>query len=169
MPISVRTGCESDAEAVANLTVQLGYEVTPAVAKERLARILARTDQRFFIAEDDGRPVAWLHAIKGEYLEADPFVMIAGLVVDRTCRSRGIGRMLMDHAEQWAKEQHCSLVRLSSSAGRVAAHRFYERLGYTVVKTQYAFAKSFDADAASKITRLAPRIDASPFVRRDKA
>lgn len=159
MPISIRTGFESDAEAVANLTAQLGYDVTPGVAKERLARILARTDHRFFIAEDEGRPVAWLHAIKAEYLEADPFVMIAGLVVDRTCRNQGIGRMLMDHAERWAKEQQCSLVRLSSSAGRVAAHRFYERLGYTVVKTQYAFAKSFDADA-SKITRLSPRIDA---------
>lgn len=169
MPISIRTGRESDAEAVANLTLQLGYDVTPAVAKERLARILSRTEQRFVIAEDDGRPVAWLHAIKAEYLEADPFVMIAGLVVDTTCRNRGIGHMLMDTAEQWAKEQQCSLVRLSSSAGRVAAHRFYEQLGYTIVKTQYAFAKSFDADAASKITRLAPRIDASQIVRRDKA
>jgi len=160
MPISIRTGSESDAEAVANLTLQLGYDVTPADAKERLARILARPDQQLFIADDDGRPVAWLHAIKAEYLEADPFVMIAGLVVDRTCRNRGIGHRLMEKAEQWAKEQQCSLVRLSSSAGRVAAHRFYERLGYTIVKTQYAFAKSFDADAASKVTRLAPRIDA---------
>lgn len=159
MPISIRTGRESDADAVANLTAQLGYGVTPSAVRERLAQILARTDQQFFIADDEGRPVGWLHAAIGVYLEADPFVMIAGLVVDAHCRGQGIGRTLMDRAEQWARDKNCSLVRLSSSAGRVAAHRFYEHLGYTVVKTQYAFAKSFDADGTSRVTRLAPRID----------
>jgi GNAT superfamily N-acetyltransferase len=160
VPISIRTGRNSDGEAVADLTTQLGYDVPSSGVKERLARILARTDQRFLIAEDDGRPVGWLHAAMAVYLEADPFVMIAGLVVDNSRRNQGVGRMLMDHAERWAREQQCSLVRLSSSAGRVGAHRFYEHLGYTRVKTQYAFAKSFDADAAATVKRLAPRIDA---------
>jgi GNAT superfamily N-acetyltransferase len=140
--------------------MQLGYDVASAGVSERLARILARTDQRFLIAEDEGRPVGWLHASMAVYLEADPFVLIAGLVVDRDCRGRGIGRMLMGHAEQWAREQRCSLVRLSSSSGRVAAHRFYEHLGYTRIKTQYAFAKSFDTDSAETVKRLVPRIDA---------
>ena len=144
---------------MANLTAQLGYDVTPSAVRERMAQILARTDQQLFIADDAGRPVGWLHAAIGVYLEADPFVMIAGLVVDTNCRGQGIGRTLMDRAEQWARENNCSLVRLSSSAGRLAAHRFYERLGYSKVKTQYAFAKSFSGDAAATVQRLVPRID----------
>ena len=160
LPISVRTVRTSDADAVAGLTEQLGYDVAPPVVRERLARILERGDQRFLIAEDAGRPVGWLHAAVAEFVEADPFVVIAGLVVDRDCRGRGIGRMLMRHAEQWAREQQCSIVRLWSSAGRVSAHRFYEHLGYIHIKTQHAFAKSLDADPRTAVERLVPRIDA---------
>lgn len=159
MPISIRTGRDSDADAVATLTAQLGYDVAAADVSERLTHILERTDQRFLIAEDAGRPVGWLHVAVAEFVEADPFVVIAGLVVDRTCRGKGIGRMLMHHAEQWAREQRCSIVRVWSSAGRVSAHRFYERLGYTPIKTQLAFAKSLESDPGKAVERLVPRID----------
>jgi GNAT superfamily N-acetyltransferase len=160
MPISIRTARNSDADDVASLTAQLGYDVATPGLGERLARILERTDQRLLIAEDDGRPVGWLHVALAEYLEADPFVLIAGLVVDRNSRNQGIGRMLMHHAEQWARAQQCSIVRLWSSAGRVSAHRFYEHLGYTHIKTQHAFAKSLDADPGTSVERLVPRIAA---------
>jgi GNAT superfamily N-acetyltransferase len=160
MPISIRTARNSDADAVANLTAQLGYDVATPGLRERLAHILERTDQRLLIAEDDSRPVGWLHAAVAEFVEADPFVVIAGLVVDRNCRGRGIGRMLVHHAEQWARERQFSIVRLWSSAGRVSAHRFYERLGYIHIKTQHAFAKSLDADPGAAVERLVPRIDA---------
>ena len=160
MPISIRIGRNSDADAVASLTAQLGYDVASSVVRERLAHILERTDQRLLIADDAGQPVGWLHAAVAEFVEAEPFVVIAGLVVDRECRGRGIGRLLVHHAEQWAREQRCSLVRLWSSAGRVSAHRFYEHLGYTHVKTQHAFAKSLDPDPATAFKRLVPRIDA---------
>jgi GNAT superfamily N-acetyltransferase len=159
MPISIRTARNSDADAVASLTAQLGYDVAPSGLKERLAHILERADQRFWIAEDDGRPVGWLHAALAEFLEADPFVLIAGLVVDRNSRNQGIGRMLVQAAEQWAREKRCALIRLSSSAGRVSAHRFYEHLGYTHVKTQHAFAKSVGEDPRATFERLVPRID----------
>ena len=160
MSISIRTALNSDADAVASLTAQLGYDVATPGLRERLAHILERTDQRFLIAEEGGQPVGWLHAAVAEFVEADPFVVIAGLVVDMNCRGRGIGRVLMHHAEQWAREQRCSIVRLWSSAGRVSAHRFYEHLGYTHIKTQHAFAKSLDADPGESVERLVPRIDA---------
>jgi GNAT superfamily N-acetyltransferase len=160
MPISIRTARNSDADAVASLTAQLGYDVATPGQRERLAHILERTDHRLLIAEDDGRPVGWLHAALAEFLEADPFVLIAGLVVDRKSRNQGIGRMLVQAAEQWAREKRCALVRLSSSAGRVSAHRFYEHLGYRHIKTQHAFAKWLDADPDASVERLVPRIDA---------
>jgi len=62
--------------------------------------------------------------------------------VDGSHRRQGIGRTLISEAEKWANEQQCSVVRLWSSVGRTKAHRFYEQLGYTNIKTQYSFAKS---------------------------
>ena len=80
--------------------------------------------------------------------------------MDREHRSTGIGRLLVQHAERWAREQGCSVVRLSSSAGRTASHRFYEHLGYANIKTQYAFAKSLDAEGQASLAKFVPRIEA---------
>lgn len=159
MTANVRLARTSDAPDIARLTSQLGYDVPDAEVAARLARILPGAGQRFFVAEHDGRPVGWLHAAITEYVETGRFVVVAGLVVDRGARRTGIGALLMQHAEAWARELGCPVVRLSSSAGRTAAHRFYERLGYTIIKTQFSFAKSLDAAAASNLMTFVPRIE----------
>jgi GNAT superfamily N-acetyltransferase len=156
---SVRVARESDASDVASLTAQLGYQVTPDEVTSRLSRILRRSDQRFIVAEDQQRIVGWVHALVVEYVEANPFAVIGGLVVDKSSRRRGIGRMLMEYAETWAKEQRCSIVRLWSSAGRTGAHQFYERQGYKNIKTQYSFVKPLDPGGERELSQFIPRID----------
>lgn len=158
MRIPIRPAHESDADDVVHLTAQLGYDVDAAVLKERLQRILARPDQRFLVAVIDGRVVGWLHVVTAEYVEAARFVVIAGLVVDKGHRRRGIGRALIERAETWAQEQDCSIVRLWSTSSRTEAHRFYEGLGYTNIKTQYSFAKSLDPARRDVLATLVPRV-----------
>jgi GNAT superfamily N-acetyltransferase len=155
--VSIRIARQSDADDVARLTAELGYTVEPTVLRGRLSRILARTDQRFFVAEAEGRRVAWLHAAIAEFVETGRFVLIAGLVVGESHRHRGIGRLLIERTEEWATEQQCPIVRLWSSSNRTQAHRFYERLGYTNIKAQYSFAKSLDAEQGD-LTTFVPRV-----------
>jgi GNAT superfamily N-acetyltransferase len=100
-----------------------------------------------------------VHLVFAEYVDAEAFVVIAGLVVDRHHRRLGIGRALMDRAEVWVRERGCSMVRLTSSATRNAAHRFYEHLGYTNIKTQYSFIKPLDPAAAARVRTFVPRVD----------
>ena len=159
MTVTVRVATVSDADAIAQLTAQLGYEVALAAVSARLSRILPREDQRLLVAELDGRLVGWLHAIISEYVEAEACVVIGGLVVDRGHRRMGIGSLLMEQAEQWAKERGCPIVRLRSSSVRTAAHRFYEELGYTNIKTQYSFVKSLDAAEPEHLSRFVPRVE----------
>ena len=121
--------------------------------------MLARPEQQLLVAEVDGRAAGWLHAVVFEDVEAEPFVVIGGLVVDASCRRKGIGRMLMAQAEDWAREQGCSMVRLWSSATRTASHRFYEQMGYTNIKTQYSFAKSLQPAGHDELNRLVPRVE----------
>ena len=158
MPISIRPACVQDAHDVARLTGQLGYNTTPAEATARLTHILARWDQRFLIADVDGQAAGWLHAAIAEFIEAEPFAVIAGLVVDRDHRRQGIGRLLIEAAEVWARERGCSLIRLWSSAARADAHAFYEHLGYANVKTQHAFAKALDVAGQQQMSRAVPRV-----------
>ena len=138
---------------------QLGYQVTPEDAGRRLARILARPDQRFLVAEFGDEVAGWIHISLSEHIDAETCVMIEGLVVDRARRRSGIGRQLLGEAEAWARAQGCALVRLRSTDARTEAHKFYEHLGYTKVKTQYSFAKAVDPAQADVIQRLVPRVE----------
>jgi len=67
--------------------------------------------------------------------------------------------LLMKHAEEWARQQGSEVVRLWSSASRTVAHRFYERLGYTNVKTQYSFVKPLDGASEDAVRAFIPRIE----------
>jgi GNAT superfamily N-acetyltransferase len=157
--LDVRIARLEDAESISRLTAQLGYDADAPAVAARLSRILSRPDHRFFLADLDGRPVGWLHAAVVEYVETGPFVVIAGLVVDRTVRRTGIGRLLMANAEAWAVEQGCGIVRLWSTSARTDAHRFYERLGYSHIKTQYSFVKSVDPAGRGDFSSFIPHID----------
>ena len=158
MTAVIRLARVSDAPDIARLTSHLGYETDLAGLTTRLERILSRTDQRLVVADAGVAVVGWLHASFAEYIEADAFVVISGLVVDRAQRRQGVGRMLLEDAERWARSRGCSLVRLSSSISRTSAHEFYERLGYAKVKTQFAFARSLAAGEPD-FARLVPRVE----------
>lgn len=158
-PVTIRAARASDASEIAQLTIQLGYDLTHENAADRLSRILLREDQQFFVADLDGRAVGWVHVVFAEYVDAEAHAAIAGLVVDQDHRRLGIGRALVDRAEIWARDRGCSIVRLTSSATRNAAHRFYENLGYANIKTQYSFIKPLDPAAAARVRTFVPRVD----------
>ena len=159
MTITLRTATVADAAAITELTHQLGYARPAAGVAASLARILERGDQRFLVADSEGRTVGWIHVVVADSVDLEPFAMIAGLGVDRTCRRRGSGQQLLASAEAWAAEQGCSMVRLTSSSARNAAHRFYESAGYTNVKTQYSFAKPVGGTEAGALAGLVPKVD----------
>ena len=161
MDPAVRIAHQDDVPRIVELTAQLGYEISRDAADERLRRILVRPDDRFLVADDQSAVVGWLHAVVVDYIETGPFVVIAGLVVDKTMRKRGIGRALLSAAEQWAVERGCHVVRLWSSAARTDAHRFYERLGYAHIKTQFSFVKSVGSAGPHDFSAFVPRIDST--------
>jgi len=41
----------------------------------------------------------------------------------------------------------------------LSAHRFYEDLGYTNIKTQYSFIKPLDPAASARVRMFVPRVD----------
>lgn len=50
--------------------------------------------------------------------------------VDAALRSQGIGRLMVQYAEQRAQDRGCGLIQLDSHRDRHNAHRFYVELGY---------------------------------------
>jgi len=139
---TIREMTEGDAEQVAALSGELGYPSTPAQIRARLLAIEGHPDARVFVASElGGRVRGWVHVFGHRQLESDGAAGVGGLVVEAGSRGHGIGRALMDVAESWARERGYQRVTIPSNVIRDQAHRFYQRLGYTIVKTQHKLEK----------------------------
>jgi GNAT superfamily N-acetyltransferase len=132
-----------DAGAVASLTTQLGYASTEDEIRRRYDLIKDRWDARLFVAQHaDSAIVGWVHVQATYLLECDTRAEIWGLVVNETARGSGVGRRLMEAAEEWALMRGLDVIVVRSNYLRTAAHGFYEHLGYKLTKTQNAFRKT---------------------------
>lgn len=142
---SVRPARLDDAEALARLSVQLGYPSSRQQVERRLTSLLGQPGDAVFVAETTGPGsgvVAWIHGSVRSLVESDPTVEIGGLVVEEGYQGRGAGRVLLEHVERWARNAGCATVTVRSNVVREGAHVFYQRLGYNAVKTQRVFRKN---------------------------
>ena len=142
LEITLRRATEGDADAVAELSEQLGYPIPVGAVRKRLAKFVLDPDHVVLVAEQHGRVCGWVHAHVQQSIElADPRGEIMGLVVSRDVRRAGIGRLLMQHAEEWARDRGLDLIVLRSNVQRPESHQFYPAIGYEHFKTQAAYRK----------------------------
>ncbi len=138
----VRTATFADAPRIAELSGQLGYPATSEEVVQRLRKLEGDARHVIYVAESpSGEVIGWIHVQDCHLLESDTRAEVTGLVVGEGFRSRGAGRVLMQHAEQWARARGCGVVLLWCNVVRTRAHAFYEKLGYAVIKTQKVFRK----------------------------
>jgi GNAT superfamily N-acetyltransferase len=142
MGVQVRRAAASDAARIAQLSGVLGYPVEERLMPGRLARLLARDDNAVFVAVGDRGVIGWIHGAEHELLEIGRLCEILGLVVDAAARRCGAGRALVGAIERWAASRGVPHVSVRSNIVRVESHPFYERLGYSRVKTQHSYRKA---------------------------
>ena len=112
--IEVRLCTTEDAAAVSALLAELGYEVPPEAAAERMRRLNETASDPTFIAGEDGQPLGLIALHRCHMIQyRPPVVRITALVVHHQARRRGIGRLLIDHALGWAEQRGCQLVELT--------------------------------------------------------
>ena len=127
----------SDAEAVARLSDQLGYDVSTGAVHGWVAT--ADDRRTALVAVADGRVVGWIQAHDRELLQSPRVVEIGGLVVDEERRGSGVGKRLVDAITEWGRERGHSGLYVRSNVIRDGAHAFYEGLGFRHVKTSHTF------------------------------
>jgi GNAT superfamily N-acetyltransferase len=97
-------------------------------ATAALAEAIAAPDSAVLIAEDDGALVGLCTAyIDLESVRYGRRCWVEDLAVDPDRRSAGVGGMLLDAAEDWARGRDATHLELDSALARTDAHRFYER------------------------------------------
>ena len=118
---SAQSGCAvrlpqlGDYDRMADLAGQLGYKCTGRDVRERLGEMQDSDQYLVYVAEFPGGEIAgWIGAYVFRSVETGSCAEISGLVLDREVRSRGIGKLLLDAVEEWARSN-----RLSGYVGAV--------------------------------------------------
>jgi ribosomal protein S18 acetylase RimI-like enzyme len=136
--LSIREARPKDSEAIAPLIVALGYDVTAAEVKQRLAALKKAGDPAL-VAERGAIAGILTTNVMQVLHRPRPVGRITMLAVAETLRGQGIGTALVAEAEKRLAAKGCGLVEVTSNIKRLRAHAFYERLGYE--RTSYRFAK----------------------------
>ncbi|CAH0179132.1 Aminoglycoside N(6')-acetyltransferase type 1 [Pedobacter sp. Bi27] len=137
--VQIREISEKDAESVATLSTQLGYESDIKQTSARIKRINNSNENCAFVALVDGKVVGWIHGFYTLRLESDPFIEIGGLIVDENYRNLKIGKQLIENVNLWAKKHQVKKLKVRCNIKRTESHKFYERLGFKENKRQIAF------------------------------
>ncbi|HDX8366765.1 GNAT family N-acetyltransferase [Aeromonas dhakensis] len=151
--LEIRKAREQDIDAILELNRQIGeihFAQAPQVfcppsPEERafLLAAIAAEGRLFCVAEQEGAVAGFLTARIDinetiPFLSKEPICRIGTLVVDEGQRSRGIGKALIAHCDEWGKAQGASQLRLEVMAFNERAKALYERLGFKMLSQTMA-------------------------------
>lgn len=141
MAMTIRGATNEDVDGINVLSKELGYESDVEDTRKRLEYLLRKPLHRIFVAETGGQVVGYITFEHYEIVYYEPGINITALVVKAEHRKKGIGKLLLDAAENYARENGLAYVRLNSGSQRVEAHEFYRNNGYDSEKDQKRFVK----------------------------
>lgn len=97
-----------------------------------------KPDEALFVAELDGaRAGCLLLWTLEDYFSGQRHGHISVLAVTREAEGKGVGRALIEHAEQWARERGHTRLTLSVFEANARARHLYERTGFEVELRRY--------------------------------
>ena len=131
----IREAEQSDIFDLTALMNELGYNTTVGEMKVRFDNIRNHSDYKTFIATGDTQILGMVGLTKNYFYEQNGiYVRVLALVTHSKFRQMGIGKKLMDIAENWAREIGAEKVFLNcgNREERAIAHLFYKKIGYEV-------------------------------------
>ncbi len=131
MKVYIRSAKSEDIQAICDLLKQMGYSQPLALIQEKFELLNHDSKSQILVAEEEGEICGFLslYFIPQIALQGD-FAKICYLCVNENMRSKGVGHLLVQEAEQLAKRHGCDRMELHSGVQRPLAHQFYLREGY---------------------------------------
>lgn len=133
--MNIREAEIKDIVALTDLMNELGYETTADEMKTRFTNIQNHPDHKTFVAVVNGQIAGMAGMTKNySYEQNDIYIRVIALVVNHAFRKKGVGKVLMETSEAWAKEIGANAVLLNcgNREERTAARQFYQKIGYEI-------------------------------------
>ena len=136
----IRDAKPADAARLAELIRELGHDIDEKQVRKNLAA-LKKTGETPLVATLE-KKIVGMCGVGRRIVIARPAPLgrITSLIVTKDAQGHGLGRMLVEAAEAWMREEGCQLVEVTSNDRRAEAHAFYRHLGYE--RTSIRFAKT---------------------------
>jgi GNAT superfamily N-acetyltransferase len=127
---AIREAKPSDTARLVELITELGHEIDDKGVKKNLAT-LKKLGETPLVATI-GKDVVGLCGVHKTVTvhRGAPLGRITILVVAEEAQRHGLGRMLVEAAEQLLRKAGCKVVEVTSNDRRAPAHAFYRHLGY---------------------------------------
>jgi len=149
MQYHIRRAKEKDAEDILRLLgqiAQLHHEKRPDIFKSNASKYnnklilekIKRPEEYITVAVDETDKVAGylfcvFDIVKNHPVQQDREILyLDDLCVDEDKRGSGIGSLLINHAYEYAKKEHCDAVELNAWEINERAVKFYADHGFTV-------------------------------------
>ena len=143
MEIKIRPAREKDKKFVVSLVPRLTEFELPVwreskqmnfVDEKVLTGVLSAnfSETLIFIAEDENAaPLGFIHfRVSSDYYDSEKHGHISDIVVAPEGEGRGVGKALMNFAEEWAKGSGFKWLTLNVFSRNDRARKLYEKLGY---------------------------------------
>lgn len=151
MPIQIRKYQPSDREFILSLVSRFSefelpewrqraeIDVTNQASMERVLN-QPGPDSAIFVAEDEnGKLAGFIHLqTEVDYFRDEKYGYISDLAVDAPFEGQGIGRKLLETAEEWARTKGYRLLALYVFSGNRRARQLYEKYGFKEEVIKYA-------------------------------
>lgn len=130
--MEIRRCKETDIREVYNLICELeetefDYTKFKAVFDNKIKD----NKNNYILAVEDKKVLGFLSLnIDYQLHHINKVATIEELVVSSNYRSGGIGKLLLEEAIHYAKDNHCEIIELTSNFSRERAHNFYIKNGF---------------------------------------
>lgn len=127
----IREAQEADISAIADLLGELGYPNGARFVAGRLALLEGTPLDHVLVAERGGQVVGFasVHLIPLFHQEGN-LLRITAIAVSGSARRQGVGRRLVEAAEEFARTNGAIRIEITSGEHRPVAHAFYRQVGY---------------------------------------
>jgi GNAT superfamily N-acetyltransferase len=127
----IRSAASDDSKQLAALVQQLGYPADERLIRDQLARLTSLPGTMIIVADDVGAVIGLLcFSIIPLLHLSGGLGRISALVVASQFKGQGVGRRLVAEAEEFAWNNGCDRIEITSGDHRPDAHAFYEAIGY---------------------------------------
>ena len=130
---------------------QLALELWPDYADDDMQAILTTIGQSaketaFLVRDERGVAVGFMNlSLRYDYVpgaEHTPVGYVEGIYVRETHQHQGIGRQLIERAEQWARMQGCHELASDTLIDNQASAEFHAKVGFSEAERIICFVKN---------------------------